>query len=113
MNKQINYKDIKNIIQRSIDINNAYIVKHNELLLVYNAYKKLLKKKNVSKNEIEEKISIILKQYETLSQQQLLLMIAQQKDWMSEFYNINRDVDLIIETYMNNENRVLNNKNNC
>ena len=40
MNKEINFKDIKNIIQKSIDINNAYIVKHNELLLIYNAYKK-------------------------------------------------------------------------
>ena len=113
MEKEINFKDIKNIIQKSIDINNAYIVKHNELLLIYNAYKKLLKKKNISKKEIEEKINIILKEYRTISQQQLLHMIAQQKDWMNEFNIIDHNVDLIIKKYVTEQNKILNNVNNC
>ena len=87
---------IKDIIKQCIEINNAYIVKHNELTFVYNAYKKLVKKHKYDRKEMETQINILLKQYEYISRPKLLYMISQQKEWMKELSKINVNVDSII-----------------
>ena len=92
----VDFNMIKDIIKQCIEINNAYIVKHNELTFVYNAYKKLVKKHKYDKKEMETQINILLKQYEYISRPKLLYMISQQKEWMKELSKINVNVNSII-----------------
>ena len=88
---------IENLINQSIEINNAYIKKHTELKLVYKAYLKLVKYCN--KDEIEININNILNQYNIINQQKLSCLISQQKDWMKELHQINGNIDKIIKNY--------------
>lgn len=98
-NSSIDIKSLKEIIKQCIEINNAYIVKHNELTFVYKAYKKLVKKYKYDKKEMDIQINILLKQYESIGRPELLIMIDQQKEWMKELSQINMNVDNIITEF--------------
>lgn len=99
--KKIKEKEIEQLkkqLKQCININNAYLIKHNELLFIYNAYKKLLKQKTNNK-DISKDINTLIKKYEMISNQDLLCMIKQQKEWMTELNSINIDVEEIINTF--------------
>jgi hypothetical protein len=98
-NSSIDINSIKEMIKQCIEINNAYIIKHNELSFVYNAYKKLVKKYKFDKKEMDIQINMLLKKYESIGRPELLIMIKQQKDWMKELSQINLNVDNIITEF--------------
>ena len=99
--KTIKEKDVSNLkkqLKQCININNAYLIKHNELLFVYNAYKKLLKQKS-SKTDMNIEINKLIKKYEMISEEELICMIKQQQEWMTELHSININVDEIINIH--------------
>lgn len=96
MERKQNLEKIKKLVNKCQKLNSAYIIKHNELMSIYNAFVKLSIKCNYNVDIINDELNIIIDQYSIIPRKKFICMINQQKKWMRELKSINHKVDEII-----------------